>query len=84
MGILFVESIRRLYKDGKIIQIGSLSGITDEIKDISLYIEKNFSKKLTLNEIANLFNISVSKLVNIFLYFVYHVNISVSSLNLHS
>ena len=42
------------------------SVITDEIKDISLYIEKNFSKKLTLSDIANLFNISVSKLTHNF------------------
>lgn len=38
----------------------------DEIKKISLYIEKNFSKKLTLNAIADLFSISVSKLTHEF------------------
>lgn len=36
----------------------------DEITKISLYIEKNFNKKLTLNAIADLFSISVSKLTH--------------------
>ncbi len=38
----------------------------NEIKEISLYIEKNFTTKLTLDGIAKLFKISVSKLTHSF------------------